>query len=162
MSGEKLGKGVILGLNVRLGDNVIVWNYVVFGDDSKIDEGTRIGSFCDIGRDVLVGKNCNIQAHVTISNGCRVGDNVFIGPNTSLLNDKYPDGHHLKPVKVDRNAIIGGGVTVLPGVIIGEESVVGAGSVVTRDVPRKVVVIGVPARTVMTLEEYKNKRQKDL
>ena len=58
--------------------------------DTKIGDGTLIGSFVDLGKDVVLGKNCNIQAHVTISNGCVLGDNVFIAPNSSLLNDKYP------------------------------------------------------------------------
>jgi UDP-2-acetamido-3-amino-2,3-dideoxy-glucuronate N-acetyltransferase len=159
---EKTGKGVIVGKDVFFGENIVVWNYVVIGDGSKIGEGTHIGSFCDIGRDVLVGKKCNVQAHVTISNGCRIGDNVFIGPNTSLLNDKYPDSIHLKPVRLENGSIIGGSVTILPGVTVGEESVVGAGSVVAKDVPPKTVVVGIPARVIMTLAEYRKKQRENL
>lgn len=103
---------------------------------ARIGEGTKIGAFCDIGKDVVIGKNCNIQAHVTISNECKIGDNVFIGPNTSLLNDKYMDGK-IEPVIVWDDAKIGGGATVLPGVIIHAGALVGAGAVVTKDVPSK-------------------------
>jgi UDP-2-acetamido-3-amino-2,3-dideoxy-glucuronate N-acetyltransferase len=105
-----------------------------------------------------LGKNCNIQAHVTISNGCVLGDNVFIAPNTSLLNDKYPKSTLLTPPKIKDGAQIGGGVTILPDVTIGEKAVVGGGSVVTKDVPPKTVVAGTPAKFVMNLEEYESKR----
>lgn len=154
----KMGKGVVTGEKVRFGKDVTVWNYVVIGDSAQIGDGTVIGSFCDIGKNVVIGKRCNIQAHVTISNECRIGNFVFIAPNTSLLNDKYPRSGVLTPVIVNDNAILGGGVTILPGVRVGEDSVVGGGSVVTRDVPPKTVVMGVPARPAMTLEAYETKR----
>lgn len=155
----KMGKGVVVGKYVHFGGNVTVWNYVVIGDGTRVGDGTVIGSFCDIGKNVVIGKNCNVQAHVTISNGCIVGDNVFIAPNTSLLNDRYPKSELLTPPTIKNNAIIGGGATILPGVTIGEEAVVAGGSVVTKDVKRKTVVLGVPARVVMTLKEYEAKRE---
>jgi acetyltransferase-like isoleucine patch superfamily enzyme len=155
----EMGKGVIVGKNVQFGKNVVIWNYVVICDNTKIDDETIIGSFCDIGKNVVIGKNCNIQAHVTISNGCKIGDNVFIAPNTSLLNDKYPKSNILTPPIVKDNVIIGGCATILPGVAVGENSVVAAGSVVTKDVPSRTVVMGSPAKTVMTIEEYEAKRQ---
>ena len=155
----KMGKGVITGENVRFGKDVTVWNYVVIGDNAKIGDGTVIGSLCDIGKNVTIGKDCSIQAHVTISNECRIGDRVFIAPNTSLLNDKYPKSGMLTPVFVKSRAIVGGGVTILPGVTIEEDSVIGGGSVVTRNVPTKTVVMGVPARPAMTLEAYDAKRR---
>jgi len=155
----KMGKGVVTGENVKFGKDVTIWNYVVIGDNAEIGDGTVIGSFCDIGKDVMIGKGCNIQAHVTISNECNIGDQVFIAPNTSLLNDKYPKSGTLTPVIVKNCAIIGGGVTILPSITIEEDSVVGGGSVVTRDVPAKTVVMGVPARPAMTLEAYETKRK---
>jgi UDP-2-acetamido-3-amino-2,3-dideoxy-glucuronate N-acetyltransferase len=162
MPKPKMGNGVVTGKNVKFGKNVTVWNYVVIGDNTEIGDGTVIGSFCDIGKKVVIGKDCIIQAHVTISNECTLGDRVFIAPNTSLLNDKYPKSATLTPVIVKNHAIIGGGVTILPGVTVEEDSVVGGGSVVTRDVPAKTVVMGVPAKPAMTLEAYEVKRMASL
>ena len=159
MQQPKTGKGVIIGANVEFGSGVVVWNYVVIGDGTKIGDGTCIGSFVDIGKNVSIGKNCNIQAHVTVSNGCVLGDNVFIAPNSSLLNDKYPKSSLLTPPVVKDNVVIGGGVTVLPDVVLGENSVIGGGSVVTANVPAGKVFMGVPAKEAMTKEEYVAKRE---
>jgi acetyltransferase-like isoleucine patch superfamily enzyme len=159
MQNPKRGVGIVTGANVEIGANVAVWNYVVIGDNTKIGDGTIIGSFCDIGKDVTLGKNCNIQAHVTISNGCILGDNVFIAPNSSLLNDKYPKSAFMTPPIIKEGAAIGGGVTILPNVTIGEKAVVGGGSVVAKDVSSKTVVAGCPAKFVMNLEEYEAKRE---
>jgi UDP-2-acetamido-3-amino-2,3-dideoxy-glucuronate N-acetyltransferase len=159
MQQPKTGKGVVVGANVQFGRDVVVWNYVVIGGNTKIGDGTCIGSFCDIGKNVTIGKNCNIQAHVTVSNGCVLGDNVFIAPNSSLLNDKYPKSNLLTAPIVKDNVIIGGGVTVLPDVILGENSIIGGGSVVTKNVPPRKVLSGVPAKEVMTIEEYEAKRE---
>ena len=108
---------------------------------------------------MTIGKNCNIQAHVTISNECVLGNNVFIAPNSSLLNDKYPKSCLLTAPIVKDNVIIGGGVTILPSVVLGENSVIGGGSVVTTNVPSGKVLMGVPAKEVMTKEEYEAKRE---
>ena len=158
MQNPKKGTGIVTGTNVEIGMDVSIWNYVVIGDNTKIGNGSLIGSFCDIGKNVVLGKNCNIQAHVTISNGCILGDNVFIAPNTSLLNDKYPKSILLTPPKIKDGAQIGGGVTLLPNVTVGEKAVVGGGSVVTKDVAARTVVAGAPAKFVMNLEEYEAKR----
>jgi len=162
MQGPKKGKGVIIGKNVQFGKNIVVWNYVVIGDNTKIGDGTRIGSFCDIGKDVVIGKNCNIQAHVTISNECKIGDNVFIGPNSSLLNDKFPQSRYLTPSIMKNNVVIGGCVTILPNITVNENSVIAAGSVVTKNVPSGIVVKGVPAKRMMTREEYEKRKKRFL
>jgi UDP-2-acetamido-3-amino-2,3-dideoxy-glucuronate N-acetyltransferase len=159
MQNPKRGVGIVKGTNVEIGKNVAIWNYVVIGDNTKIGDATIIGSFVDIGKNVTLGKNCNIQAHVTISNGCIIGDNVFIAPNSSLLNDKYPKSSFLNPPIIKDNAAIGGGVTVLPNVTVGEKAVVGGGSVVAKDVPARTVVAGCPAEKVLSLEEYEAKRE---
>lgn len=158
MQNPKRGVGVVTGAKVEIGASVAIWNYVVIGDCTKIGDGTVIGSFCDIGKNVVIGKNCNIQAHVTISNGCVLGDNVFIAPNSSLLNDKYPKSSFMTPPIIKDGAVIGGGVTVLPDVTVGEKAVVGGGSVVTKNIPPRTVSQGVPAKVVMSLEEYEAKR----
>jgi acetyltransferase-like isoleucine patch superfamily enzyme len=118
-----------------------------------------VGSFCDIGKNVIIGKNCIVQAHVTISNECRLGDNVFIGPNSSLLNDRFPHSRFLTPSIIGNSVIVGGCVTILPNVTVNENSVIAAGSVVTKSVPPNTVVKGVPARAMMTREEYESKRK---
>jgi UDP-2-acetamido-3-amino-2,3-dideoxy-glucuronate N-acetyltransferase len=156
----KLGAGVVVGKGVHFGANVTVWNYVVIGDGTRVDDGTVIGSFCDIGKDVVIGKNCSVQAHATISNGCRVGNDVFIAPNSSLLNDRYPKSSLLTPPRVEDNVVVGGGVIILPGVTVGKGAVVAAGSVVTKDVPARTVVLGVPAKKAMSLDEYEAKRER--
>ena len=120
MLNPKKGTGIVTGANVKIGATVAIWNYVVIGDNTIIGDGTIIGSFCDLGKNVVLGKNCNIQAHVTISNGCVLGDNVFIAPNSSLLNDKYPKSTFMTPPIIKNGARIGGGVTILPDVTIGE------------------------------------------
>ncbi len=159
MQNAKRGVGIVIGANVQIGVNVAIWNYVVIGNNTRIGDGTLIGSFCDIGKDVTLGKNCNIQAHVTISNGCVLGDNVFIAPNTSLLNDKYPKSTFMTPPIIKNGAAIGGGVTILPSVTVGEKAVVGGGSVVTKDVPSRTVVAGCPAKKIMTLQQFEAKRE---
>jgi acetyltransferase-like isoleucine patch superfamily enzyme len=91
-----------------------------------------------------------------------LGDNVFIAPNSSLLNDKYPKSTFMTPPIIKDGAAIGGGVTILPNVTVGEKAVVGGGSVVTKDVPSRTVVAGCPARRVMTLEQFEVKREEFL
>jgi len=159
VSKPKLGQGVVVGKNVVFGENVVVWNYVVIGDDTRIGNGTRIGSFCDIGKKVILGKNCNIQTHVTISNGCRIGNDVFIAPNSTLLNDKFPVSEVLTPSTIEDNAVIGGCAAILPNVKVGRGAVVAAGSVVTKDVPARTVVKNVPAKPMMTRREYEAKKK---
>ena len=160
MAEPKKGEGVIIGKNVQFGKNVVIWNYVIIGDNTKIGAGTRIGSFCDIGKKVIIGKNCIVQAHVTISNECELSDNVFIGPNSSLLNDKFPHSKCLTPTVIEKDVIIGGCVTILPNVTVNENSVIAAGSVVTRDVTADTVVKGAPAEAMMTRSEYESKRKR--
>lgn len=159
MQTSKRGVGIVQGANVKIGEGCAIWNYTVIGDNTKIGDNCIIGSFVDLGKEVSLGKNCNIQAHVTISNGCVLGDNVFIAPNSSLLNDKYPKSPFMTPPVIKDGAAIGGGVTILPNVTVGEKAVVGGGSVVTKDVPARTVVAGCPAKKVMTLEQFEKKRE---
>lgn len=109
---------------------------------------------------MVIGKNCSVQAHVTISNRCVLGNDVFVGPNTSVLNDKFPHSKCLTPSTIKDNVVIGGCATILPNVTVGERSVVAAGGVITKNAPPGTVVKGIPARIAMTREEYERKRKK--
>ena len=110
---------------------------------------------------VRIGRNCRIMQHVTICKDTVIGDNVFIGPNTTFLNDKYPPTSISQPPVVESHAVIGGGCVLCPGVNIGFRSVVGAASNVTNDVPDEEVWVGNPARLHMNRDEY-DRRQQEL
>lgn len=128
---------------------------------TTIEDGTRIGQNSYIGMNVKIGRDCRIMQHVTICKDAVIGDDVFIGPNTTLLNDKYPPTRISQPPVIESHAIIGGGCTITPGVIIGIRSVVGAGSNVTKDIPDEEVWCGNPARFHMNRDEY-DRRQSEL
>lgn len=134
----------------KLHSSVKIWHRELVNIyDSEIGEGTKVASFVEIG-DSKIGKFCKIQAHTFIPPGTLIEDHVFIGPGVMICNDKYPDLLQKEwkpmPVQIRQGAKIGAGAVLLPGVTIGEEALVGAGSVVTKDVPRKAVVKGNPAR----------------
>jgi len=126
----------------------------------SIGDNSRIGTFVEIQKNAEIGKNVKISSHTFICEGVVIEDNVFVGHNVSFINDKYPratnaDGSpqseedwKVIPTRVKKGASIGTSATVLCGVTIGEGAIVGAGSVVTRDVPDNAIVAGVPARLV--------------
>lgn len=139
-------------------------------ETTAVGEQTRVWAFAHILPGAIIGRDCNICDHVFIENdvvlgdrvtvksgvqlwdGLRISDDVFIGPNTTFSNDKYPRSkHYQRPIQethVGRGASIGGGATILPGLRIGARAMVGAGAVVTHDVPPRAVVSGNPARIV--------------
>jgi len=150
--------------DVKIGDNVKIYNFVnAYG--CTIDDGTKIGSFVEIQKGAYIGKNCKVSSHSFICEGVYIKDNVFIGHNVSFINDKYPravnpDGSMKKDddwkvvgTIVEKGASIGTGSTILCGLTIGENAVVGAGSVVTKDVPANAVVAGNPARIIKYIED---------
>jgi acetyltransferase-like isoleucine patch superfamily enzyme len=124
-----------------------------------IGEGTRIGQNTYVGIDTQIGRDCSIMQHVTICKDAVIEDHVFIGPNTTLLNDKYPPTKISQPPILKQGCVIGGGVTILPAVIIGERAVVGAGSVVTKDVSPRTVVYGNPAVFKRCREDFYIRQQ---
>lgn len=149
--------------DVKLGRDVQIWGYVnLYG--CEIGDETRIGAFTEIGRGARVGARCKIEGHAFIPGGVTIEDEVFVGPGARFTNDRYPratneDGtlqqaEDWKPVPtlVRRGASIGSGAIILCGVTIGERAMVGAGAVVTRDVPPDTVVAGNPARPIKTLK----------
>ncbi len=149
--------------DVELGKDVKIYNFVnLYG--CKIGDGTKIGTFVEIQKGVTVGKNCKISSHTFICEGVHIEDNCFIGHNVTFINDKYPratnpDGSlqtdedwECIPTYVQQGASIGSSATILCGVTIGEQAIVGAGAVVTKDVPAYTIVAGVPARIIRKIK----------
>jgi acetyltransferase-like isoleucine patch superfamily enzyme len=142
---------VVLGKDVKLSKFINLYGCV-------IGERTKIGAFVEIQKNAKIGKNCKISSHTFICEGVTIEDNVFVGHGVTFTNDSYPrsttsEGDlkterdwNVEPTLVKRGASIGSGATILPNLIIGENALVGAGSVVTRDVPADAIVAGNPAR----------------
>lgn len=150
--------------DVKLGQNVKIFAFVnLYG--CTIGDNTKIGTFVEIQKGVTIGKNCKISSHTFICEGVTIEDEVFIGHGVTFINDLYPrattpDGQlqseqdwKVLPTVVKKRASIGSGATILAGVTIGEEAIVGAGAVVTRDVAPRTVVAGNPARLLRTIEK---------
>ncbi len=114
----------------------------------ELGDGCTVHSHVWIGDEVTIGKNCKIQAFAFIPNGVTIEDDVFIGPHVCFTNDKHPPSDEITPTVVKRGAVIGAGTTVVCGVTIGENAIVGAGSVVTRDIEPNWTVYGNPARNI--------------
>lgn len=116
--------------------------------DCKIGENTTVHAPVWIGNNVVIGNNCKIQAFAFIPDGVTLEDNVFIGPNVTFTNDKHPPSEHWSKTLVKMGAVIGAGTVILPGITIGEEATIGAGSVVTKDIPQLATAYGNPARVI--------------
>jgi acetyltransferase-like isoleucine patch superfamily enzyme len=149
--------------NVQLGKDVKIFDFVnLYG--CSIDDNSKIGAFVEIQKNVNIGKNCKISSHTFICEGVKIDDNVFVGHNVTFINDKYPratniDGSlqteadwNVVETTIKKGASIGSSATIMCGITIGENAIVGAGSVVTRDVPANAVVAGVPARLIKNKE----------
>jgi acetyltransferase-like isoleucine patch superfamily enzyme len=154
----------VISSDVELGKGVLIFQpdlVNLYG--CSIGENTKIGAFVEIQRGARVGRFCKISSHSFICTGVIIEDGVFIGHGVIFTNDRYPrslgpDGRmqregdwQLIGSRVCAGASIGSNATICPGVTIGEASMVGAGAVVTRDVPPNVVAVGVPAQVIRTL-----------
>ena len=149
--------------NVTLGDGAIIYDFVnLYG--CKIGENTKIGTFVEIQKGAVVGRNCKISSHSFICEGVTIEDNVFIGHNVTFINDLFPkattgsgelkgdDDWDCIATKVKSGASIGSSATLLCGVTVGENAIVGAGSMVTKDVPPNGIVAGNPAKLIRIKE----------
>jgi UDP-2-acetamido-3-amino-2,3-dideoxy-glucuronate N-acetyltransferase len=143
--------------DVKLGQGARVFAFTnLYG--CEIGDETKVGAFVEIQKGAKIGNRCKISSHTFICEGVTIEDEVFIGHNVTFINDRFPRATAASgalqteadwvctPTRVKRRASIGSGVTILCGVVIGEGATVGAGSVVTRDVPSGAVVAGNPAR----------------
>ncbi|MBE2223426.1 MAG: N-acetyltransferase [Anaerolineae bacterium] len=160
----------MIASDVQLGENVMIYQpdlVNLYG--CEIGDGSKLGAFVEIRKTVKIGKNVKIQAFAFIPEGVTIGDGVFIGPHVCFTNDKYPmavkqdgsllgnDDWQIIPTIVREGANIGANSTIVCGVTIGKHALVGAGAVVTRDVPDYAIVAGVPAKVIGDIRE----RQED-
>lgn len=140
-----------------IGAGTTIWQFVVVLSDAKIGRDCNVCAHVFIENDVVVGNRVTIKSGVQLWDGIRIEDDVFVGPNVTFTNDKFPRSkvcpEQFLTTTVCKGASIGGGAVILPGITIGEQSMVGAGSVVTRDVPAHVVVVGNPARVKSFIED---------
>ncbi|MEM4707174.1 MAG: acyltransferase [Candidatus Anstonellales archaeon] len=158
---------VVIGSGCTIRSNNVIYGGTKIGDGTKtghfvlIREKTVIGKNCLIGSgtildgDVKIGDNVRIQSMVYIPPKCIIEDDVFIGPRAVLTNDKYPPQPNLQGVTIKKGASIGANSTLLPGVVVGENALVGAGAVVTKNVPPNSVVVGNPARVIKKRSELR-------
>jgi UDP-2-acetamido-3-amino-2,3-dideoxy-glucuronate N-acetyltransferase len=155
--------------DVKLGKDVKIHSFVnLYG--CSIGDETKIGAFVEIQKNAIVGNRCKISSHTFICEGVKIEDEVFIGHGVIFTNDLYPrstatDGGlqteadwRVIETQVKKRASIGSNVTILAGITVGENAIVGAGAVVTKDVPDNVIVAGNPARIIRTIEESGLKR----
>jgi UDP-2-acetamido-3-amino-2,3-dideoxy-glucuronate N-acetyltransferase len=154
------GQFCVIAPDVKLGQDVTIYNFVnLYG--CEIGDGTKIGSFVEIQKGAFLGRNCKVSSHSFICEGVTIEDEVFLGHGVIFINDKNPrattaDGSlqseadwQVVETIVKRGASIGSGATILCGITIGEHAVVGAGAIVTKDVPAGAIVAGNPARVLI-------------
>ena len=139
-----------------IGENTTVWQFCVILREARIGKNCNINFNVFIENDVIVGDNVTVKSGVQLWDGIRIDDSVFIGPNVTFTNDKYPRSKvypaKFQPTKICRGASLGAGSVILGGVTIGENAMVGAGSVVTKDIPANELWYGNPATFIRKIE----------
>ena len=156
-------KCCIIAPDVKLGKNVKIFSFVnLYG--CEIGDNTKIGAFVEIQKNSKIGRNCKISSHSFVCEGVHIEDSVFIGHNVTFINDLYPraanpgggmqteEDWEVVPTFIKKGTSIGSSATILAGVTIGENAIVGAGSVVTKDVPSFTIVAGNPARVLRKIK----------
>ena len=140
---------------VQVGENVKIFDFVNLYE-CQIGDDTQIGTFVEIQKGAKIGKKCRIQSHSFICEGVTIEDEVFVGHGVMFINDRRPSMEKtikkiwkLDPIKVKKGATIGSGAIIMGGIVIGEKAFVGAGAVVTKNVPDQMTVVGIPARPVI-------------
>ena len=154
-----INDGKQLITNVLVGDNVKFFNFVnVYG--CSIDSNTKVGSFVEIQKEVKIGKNCKISSHSFVCSGVTIEDNVFVGHGVMFTNDLFPRATNLDGSQqteqdwtlietfVKKGASLGSNATILCGITIGENALIGAGAVVVKDVLANSIVVGNPAKEI--------------
>ncbi len=161
MSTQKIASDVKLGQNVKICDFVNLYG-------CQIGDNTRIGTFVEIQKGAQIGRNCKISSHTFICEGVNIEDNVFIGHNVTFINDRYPrattaegklktdEDWVCETTLVKKGASIGSSVTLLCGVTIGENAIVGCGCIVTKDVSDNSIIVGNPARVIREIDKKKD------
>jgi acetyltransferase-like isoleucine patch superfamily enzyme len=153
--------------DVKLGQNVKLAKFInLYG--CEIGDNTKIGAFVEVQKNAKVGENCKISSHTFICEGVTIEDDVFIGHGVTFINDSYPRATastgelqtekdwNVERTLVKRGASVGSGATILANVTIGENALVGAGSMVTRDVPPGAIVAGNPARILRGINQTRS------
>jgi UDP-2-acetamido-3-amino-2,3-dideoxy-glucuronate N-acetyltransferase len=152
---------MVSGERIDLDHGSIAWDPCYIGEGAKIGADVSIGCLAHVGRDTVIADGCRIQGGAYVADLSVLKESVFIGPNATLLNDKYPpsrDSNLWEPITIGESAVIGGGATILPGLTIGSHSVLAAGSVLTKDLPAGEVWAGNPAKYLMLRSEYEEAR----
>ena len=140
----------IVGKTAKIGKGTKIWHFVHIREDAEIGEECVLGHSVYVGKGVKIGNRVKLENRATIYQGIRIEDNVFVGPHVTFTNDPYPRSYSTEwkmvPTLVEKGASIGAGAVIICGITIGEHAMIGAGSIVTKDIPPHALTYGNPAK----------------